>query len=251
MHTKKYPVTVAALVLGLLLLLGGCGGQGGTGDSGSGSSQALKVLSPKVVLAPQRNNNVVADFTPEKDGTFVVTMESLTQGMRAIAQTLSAQKGKTQRLVIKVEAGSAPEGTKQTAKLVVKDASGSTVASSDVEVEVAPALVWVVDLKRNNYSTACGDYPYITPNAVVPYKDVVYTVGTLSQGAIYNQPCPQDGAQQAFAIQLQKLGGSPNFARQWGKNTSFALRLKLILMTGDRLLCAIMPPVAVQPILPK
>ena len=95
MHTKKYPVTVAALVLGLLLLLGGCGGQGGTGDSGSGSSQALKVLSPKVVLAPQRNNNVVADFTPEKDGTFVVTMESLTQGMRAIAQTLSAQKGKT------------------------------------------------------------------------------------------------------------------------------------------------------------
>lgn len=216
MHTRKYPVAVAALGLGLLLLLGGCGGQGSTGASGPGSSQALKVLSPKVVLAPQRNNNVVADFTPEKDGTFVVTMESLTQGMRAIAQTLSAQKGKTQRLVIKVEAGSAPEGTKQTAKLVVKDASGSTVASSDVEVEVAPALVWVVDLKRNNYSTACGDYPYITPNAVVPYKDVVYTVGTLSQGAIYNQPCPQDGAQQAFAIQLQKLGGSPNFGRQWG-----------------------------------
>lgn len=216
MHTRKYPVAVAALGLGLLLLLGGCGGQGSTGASGPGSSQALKVLSPKVVLAPQRNNNVVADFTPEKDGTFVVTMESLTQGMRAVAQTLSAQKGKTQRLVIKVEAGSASEETKQTAKLVVKDANGSTVASSDVEVEVVPALVWVVDLKRDAYSTACGDYPYITPNAVVPYKDVVYTVGTLSQSAIYNQPCPQDGAQQAFAIQLQKLGGSPNFGRQWG-----------------------------------
>lgn len=218
MCAKKNPLfdVVAAFGLGFLLLLGGCSGQGGAGVSEPGTSQSLKALSPKVVLAPQRNNNVVADFTPEQDGSFVVTVEGLSEGLRANSQSFSAQKGQTQRLVIKVEAGSIPEGTQHTGKLVVKNANGSTVASSDIEVEVVPALVWAVDLKGDVYSRNCGNYSYLTPSSVVSYKEGTYVVGSLSQKAIYNQPCPTDGAQQAFAIQLQKLGGSPNFGRQWG-----------------------------------
>lgn len=171
------------------------------------------------MLAPQRNNNVVADFTPEKDGAFTIALEDLSQGLRANPHTLSAQKGKTQRVVVKVEAGTTPEETKQTAKLVVRDANGATLASANVEVEVAPALVWVADLKLTRYSQPCGDYPSLIPTAVVPYKDVLYTVGSLSARSIYNQPCPRDSAQQAFAIQLEKLGGGPNFARQWGSTS--------------------------------
>jgi len=215
----KSLIKTSLWVSGLLLALSGCGGGGsGTPPPGGETGGVLSLLSQEVVVAPGRLNHVVAEVRNPSGSRadYTLRLEGLPSGLETNEVQVSLEANQTRRVSLEVRA--APQAGRASHQATLKALQGGqTQGTAQVRVEVAPQLIWAVELKPP-FFVACQDFNRVVPLGVAASESTVYVVGQTYGGHIYNQPCPPEYDYRGFLLALETLGGSPRFARQWGDN---------------------------------